>query len=136
MKDYNESGHSADWSFTVHGHDLQELFLNTSTAMIDMQRPIFSNSSSAAEEICIALEGVDRESLLVNWLNELIYIQDTKKVIPTDIRFLDLTENELVATIEAKKFSSIDKVIKAATYHQLIIDKTPSGYETTIVMDV
>jgi SHS2 domain-containing protein len=49
---------------------------------------------------------------------------------------LQLSRRRLKAVVKGWPTRNVYTVIKAATYHQLAIEKTAGGYAATIVLDV
>lgn len=138
MKRYEQVPHTADFAAKVYGRDLAELFENAAFAMFDMMADL--EGLGTGETIEIRVEAPDRESLLVAFLNELLYTAYIKQVIFTDFRVKNIQERELSAEARGGKIGAdnrrLQSEIKAATYHDLKIEKTDSGYEITVVFDV
>jgi SHS2 domain-containing protein len=84
----------------------------------------------------IKLEAIDRESLLVAWLEELLFGMEIRSVTYRDIRMQITGDTALEATIEELPLLSIAKPIKAVTYNELAIRPIQGGLEVTIVFDV
>lgn len=126
--------HTADLALRVYGRDLRELFANAAFAMFSQLADIEHIEAPISRQV--AVEGVDYESLLVNWLNELLYLHDTKREVYASFDIDELTPHRLKATVHGDKNQEIHTVIKGATYHDLAIAQTPEGYEATIVFDV
>lgn len=82
----------------------------------------------------------DSESLLVAFLSELIYFQEQENLgfSKFDIQILDASNNECrtSADMEGAPIQSVDKAVKAVTFHNLKISKTARGLEVEIVLDV
>jgi SHS2 domain-containing protein len=84
----------------------------------------------------VSVSGMDREALLVNWLNELLYLQDRDHQVffRFAIRHLDTTKLE--SEIAGMPAQNLDKLIKAATFHNLEITQTIDGWVAVVVVDV
>ena len=82
------------------------------------------------------LKEEDAETLLVSWLEELLYPLEVENAAVVDFQVEVLEKVQLKATIELKKIASIKKEIKAVTFNELDIRTVESGYETIIVCDV
>jgi SHS2 domain-containing protein len=82
----------------------------------------------------------DRDSLLVEWLNELIYLFDAKHILFNRFDIESLTHNELRATCYGEGFDpmkhKIKMGVKAATYHMLKLDKNSDGCKAQIILDI
>jgi len=80
-------------------------------------------------------EAPDVESLLVAFLSELVYYQEQEN-LTFDVFDLKVAGQWLRVRMEGAQLESVDKAIKAVTYHNLKIEKKTEGFETTIVFDV
>jgi SHS2 domain-containing protein len=135
---YEELPHTADWSLRIWAADITHLFVESAKGMnalsgirlADKQRVKCRFSTSAP----------DTESLLVSYLSELVFFAE-KDHLAFD-RFelsLDLENNQpchLSASMHGAPILSMDKSIKAVTYHNLHIQQTARGVEVEIVFDV
>jgi SHS2 domain-containing protein len=77
----------------------------------------------------------DTESLLVAFLSELVFAAEHEKMA-FDRFHIEISGKRLKAGMSAAPILSMDKAIKAVTYHNLQIQKTEQGYEVEIVFDV
>ncbi len=82
----------------------------------------------------ILMEAEDDESLLVSFLNELLYFSAKGRM--AENLTLIITHHKLDANISMLPKIGQLKDVKAATYNNLIIDKRGSGLETCIVFDI
>jgi SHS2 domain-containing protein len=82
----------------------------------------------------VTLEGRDFASLLVGFLDELIYLADTGSFIPDEAR-IELLEGGLSAALEGR-VTEIQPIVKAATYHQLEFRERDGAWEARVVLDV
>ena len=82
------------------------------------------------------MEGTDYESLLVNWLNELLYLHETRREAYSDFAITELSSQRMLAAVTGAPCTEAQMLIKAATYHGLSIAPTRSGYKATILFDV
>ena len=131
---YEEIEHTADWALCVRGHNLSDLFRNAAFGMLSLLdiEPAPGNTESRIFE----LKAEDTETLLVSWLEELLYPLEVENAAVVDFQVEVLEKVQLKATIELKKIASIKKEIKAVTFNELDIRTVDSGYETIIVFDV
>lgn len=140
MERYEEVSHTADLAARVFGKDLKDLFANAAFAMFDMmyQLSAISFKPSAKVEVKVQVEAPDTESLLISFLNEILYISYIKKVFLNEFKFSVFSGNSLEAVVSGipKNDTRSRHEIKAATYHDVKIRKTADGYETMVVFDV
>lgn len=132
---FEELEHTADVALRVYGSGLRELFVNAAEGMFHLVgdcehdvRPRFADR--------ISLEAPDRESLLIDWLNELLYLLETKNACYYVFDIRSLTATSLEALVGGNPLTSHKRAIKAATFHDLRISETREGFEVTIVLDV
>ena len=93
-------------------------------------------SAGTGETRRVEVAAGDYESLLVAWLQELLYFTESEELAFGEFHVESLTPTALRAEAAGGKSTRLDKVIKAVTYHNLSIRRTAEGYETTIVFDV
>ena len=132
---FEEVEHTADEALRIFGTNLTELFLSAASGLAHLMAADVSEISSDIEKN-IELNAIDAESLLVEWLEELAYWAESEMLVFTNIIIQKITTTYLQAKISGGKTSMLKKYIKAVTYHNLKIIKTPDGLEATVVFDV
>lgn len=132
---FEEIEHTADTALRFSGANLTELLLNAAAGMTYLMVADVSGISTDIEKF-IELEAIDAEDLLVDWLSELAYWAESEMVVFKRFRMKKVSARYLQAKISGGKASRLEKHIKAVTYHNLKIEKTPKGLEATVVFDV
>jgi SHS2 domain-containing protein len=84
----------------------------------------------------VRLEDWDRESLLVSWLNELLFLTEREGLLFVEFQFESLTDTTMVARIGGVPGSANKASIKAATFHDLALIREGDGWATVITFDV
>ena len=130
---FEEISHTADWSARVWADDLPSLFKESARAMNTLAGTRIGNG--ARRRTRFEAEGPDAESLLVAFLSELVYYQEQENLAFDEFE-LTMEDQRLKAEMEGAQIASSEKAIKAVTYHNLNIQRTNQGLETTIVFDV
>jgi SHS2 domain-containing protein len=133
MKRFEEIEHTADWAFRAYGRDLKELFENAAHALFALEGAAGNHATVARQ---VDVKGIDYESLLVNWLSELLFLQETRGETYSQFAVKNLTATALSATIQGVPSGPLNKFIKAITYHELKIEQTPEGWQATVIVDV
>ncbi len=133
---YQELDHTADWSFRAFGADLPQLFENAAYAVFALEGAPMEPGVAQEVERQVAVEGIDREALLVNWLSELLYLQESLRETYREFHVDQLSPTRLQARATAVRDGKIDKLVKAVTYHDLAITQTPTGWQAVLVVDV
>lgn len=131
---FEEISHTADWSVRVWAKDLPSLFTEAARAMNSLSGTEIGTGPRVRR--AFAVEGPDAESLLVAFLSELLYYQEQDHGLAFDVFDLRVASQWLKVEMEGAPLASSEKAIKAVTYHNLKIEQTNEGLETTIVFDV
>ena len=131
---FEEVEHTADWAYRVWGQTLAELFVQAARGLYALAGAQLAPAPEVVREI--HLKGIDNESLLVAWLNELLHLHDSEDLGCDRLEILELDGKTLSARVKGAPVRQWLKDIKAATYHNLAIRPTETGYEVTIVLDV
>jgi SHS2 domain-containing protein len=138
---FEELPHTADWAMRVTAPDLVSLFAESARGMNALAG--VKLAMSEAEELApgpkthrtLSLSAPDIESLLVTFLSELVYSAEQEH-LAFDGFDIKVEGNTLKGEISGAPIVSINKSIKAVTYHNLHIQRTAHGYEVEIVFDV
>ena len=131
---FEEIEHTADIAIRAWGRDLAELFANAAYGMAcQMADP---QDVPRTVERTIEVEAFDAETLLVSWLNELLYLNERDGDVFVEFKMEQVTPTHLRALARGGRPSYQVMGIKAATFHDLRIERTDAGYETTVVFDV
>lgn len=141
MKNYELIEHTADIGIRVKGDSLKELFKNAALAMFDIiaeKKSQATTHQSPATKIMVKQDADNLDELFINWLNELLSLSDTKEKVFCEFKFKSLDEHRLEAEVSGCDINDykINTEIKAATYHQLKIKQSNSGWEAEVIFDV
>ena len=137
-KNYELLEHTADIGIRVKGSGLEEIFVRSAAAIFDIIAQKKGFSFGGREKVKIEQAAGDLQELFVNWLNELLSLAATRRIIFYKFIIERLTDNGIIATAIGKGFKhyKINIEIKAATYHQLKIEKNASGWQAEVILDV
>lgn len=146
MLDYEIVPHTADLKIYAYGITFEELFRNALKGMFSSIKPrsasITYNDDTPTikqftTERAIAVHSTDRETLLIDFLSECLYLSDTHNEAYFDARFTTFDEAELSGTIFGVKIEGFEVVeIKAVTYHDLAFEQIDGVWRATIVFDI
>ena len=130
--------HTADIGFEAFGSTREETFANAARALIDLMVDL--DAIDPGEDISVRVEGADPESLLVNWLSELLYLHDAEGWLFRDFEIQNLRDDSLAAIARGEKFQrsrhQVKLQVKAITYHQLALERTPEGWRAQVYVDI
>ena len=128
--------HTADIGIAVRGEDLETFFRDAAKGLFAV---IYEGGVEGwPAEHTVRLEAPDPESLLVDWLSELLYLFDVKNFFFNDATFTALNATCLEARCAGTQLKSVlpGTEVKAITHHLLKIDRTARGYEANIYFDL
>jgi SHS2 domain-containing protein len=130
-----EVEHTADWSMRIRAQNMEGLLLNASQGMFQLMQ--IERGEQILSQGRLSATAHDREELLVTWLEELLFHIETRGVAVV-INEIALSDNQqhLEASVNEYAIASMEKEIKAVTYHGLRVIETASGMEATVVFDV
>jgi len=131
---FEELEHTADWALRVRGKDLADLLRNAAQGMLQLSGAVPQAGPRSRREL--RLDSLDRESLLVDFLQELLLGIEMRQVAYPEIEIHAATDSALSATLTEAPLQGVVKPIKAVTYNDLHIEESPQGLVTTIVFDV
>ncbi len=138
MKKCSEAGfvevaHTADWSLKVWAEDLGCLFAEAARGMYSLMEIQLARQPRLTETMHI--ESDDAESLLVSFLNELLYKMESRRLAFDQVS-VQVNILALEAQLEGAPVTFQKKEITAVTFHNLAIAQTEDRFEVTIVFDV
>lgn len=126
---YQRLEHIADTGFYVTAPSLERLYVNAALSLTDHFVPVGKLTSALSKKVSVEAE--NRERLLVNWLNEILFLFEKEKFLAGRIVCDFFDGKSLKATLWGESYDKIrhGKVseIKAVTYHQLEIGSTPDN---------
>ena len=128
--------HTADLKIQVYGEDKKELFLNAMLGMFGGAR-YETDAKSKKLKVKIKIKSVDLFSLLVDFLSEILYLVETKKLVFEKVKFQKFTDNEIEAILIGRPLKRMGVHIKGVTYHDLDIHQEKDGnWQATILFDI
>ena len=129
---YEWRSHTAEIELALAAGSEEEIFAEALEAFGRLIE-LADDGSAARHEI--ELVAHDRGALLVEWIDELIYLADTESFVPDRVEALELRPNGLRARL-AGRSTHFDPLVKAATWHDLRFERSDGGWEARIVLDV
>jgi SHS2 domain-containing protein len=127
--------HTADVRIHLRATSAPALFEEATRALgeVMLERP----SPGPAVTQPIVVRARDREALLAAWIDELIFLSETRKLVWVDARVDRVTGTEVQAVARGVEPAVLRTQVKAATLHGLRIRETETGgLEATLVLDV
>lgn len=133
---FEELGHTAEIGLRIQAGAPEELFACAAQAMFSLLRaPV--NPEQPPRVHHVQIDAHDGESLLVDWLNELLYLHETTGAIFDECTVLRWTLTHLEAEVRGRKPLATPSLhIKAVTYHQLAITADADGWTAQVYFDI
>lgn len=129
---YFEVPHTADIAIEVLADSLVNLFVNAAKGLYHILG--IQTGTGIRNSIRLEMEEMDVESLLVLFLNELLFHIEANQAAA---KFnLEIRSSKLLGNLEMENVDSWTREIKAVTYSELKIRKTDQGFRTKIVFDI
>jgi SHS2 domain-containing protein len=138
VKPFEIIDHTADIGIVAYGADIKQVFANAALGLFNLMADLDNLKEDVKREIELSAEDV--EVLLVEWLNELIYISEVEHIIFKRFEINELSNTQLKATCFGEKIKPgqhrLKREIKAATYHMLRLNKEDGSYKVQIIFDI
>lgn len=137
-RSFTVTAHTADIAVEVYGHNIRALFINAAHALYAITFDSSAFDGDTHREV--RLDSVDDDTLLVDWLNELIYLFDAERLAFGRFDILRHSPGQLVVRCEGRVIDDTCharvREVKAATYHGVRIDSAGDGLTATVIFDV
>ena len=138
MKRFEQIDHPSDIGLIAYGKSPEETLANAAYGMFSLMTDLNRVKSKVSFEINIKAD--DLESLLVQWLSELLYLYETKLILFNEFKINSLTKNKISATVLGESIEAgrhqIARHIKAVTYHQLTLKNMEGQWIVSVIFDV
>lgn len=128
--------HTADVGIRAWGREPAEAFAQAAAGLAELMGVRVPGPGAVRR---VRIEGEDPADLLVGFLNELLYLHETELAgfVRVDVR--ELSDRALEAEVELAPLGGpgAGVAVKAATYHQVAIERRPDGaVEVRVYVDV
>lgn len=136
MKGFEHLEHTADVGIRAWGRTIEECFEQATRGMLDI---LGAWRPGDGQQVSIAVGARDLGGLLVDWLSEVLYVHDARDAVITKVTVARVTDTEASGSVEAMPRGSAaleGTAVKAVTYHQLEVDRTPEGWTARVFLDV
>jgi SHS2 domain-containing protein len=130
--------HTADLGLRIRADNLEQLFAEAAEALFTA---IVEDLASVrpSQQVQIELPADEREYLLFDWLNELLYRYETEHLLFGRFEVkLDAAGLHGIAWGEPldRDRHSLSHEVKAITYHALKVEQTADGWLAELIVDI
>ena len=133
---YEVLEHTADIMFRVTGRTLAEAFAEAARAVCETMAP---GCTPGGVERRVEIEAPDRETLLADFLSEILYLSDAESIAFCSFE-VQIDGNRLTAACRGEEFSQEKhgggSEIKGISYSGLSINKEGERYVLEFIADV
>jgi SHS2 domain-containing protein len=140
MPRYEILPHPADGKFRAYGRTLAEAFGNAALATASLMWDWTTVPPRLA--VPVRVSGQDREQLLVKFLNELLYLFETRDFVLAAAEVVRVEPRDGAWTLEAvlrgddrTAGHEVHGIVKAATYNEMEITEN-GGFTLQVVVDM
>jgi len=128
--------HPADIRLEITASCKEDIFRGALEGMAYIIQPNVSQKSISKKEQ-IEIHSMDINTLLVDFLNEVLAKSDIYNSVFDSIKIEKLTDNSIKGIIKGRNVKEFSKEIKAATYHELNISQDKNGdWKAIILFDI
>jgi SHS2 domain-containing protein len=131
--------HTADAKFQAFGRTLEDAFANAALATASLMWEPEEIKNTVRHPVRVS--GLDLEQLLVRFLEEIIYLFETKMFLLREAEVVRIEKNDSGFTLEGV-FSgdssagyNLHGEVKAVTYNEMAIEKK-DGFTVQVVVDI
>ncbi len=136
MGAYEILEHTADVGLRARGPSLEDVFATATEGMMEIAGTWHPGQG---EELPLKVEAGDLAALLVEWLGEALYVQDSGGVSVAGVRVDRVEGSEAAGALIVRPFAgdpSEGVQIKAVTFHQLAVERVADGWTATVFFDI
>lgn len=127
--------HTSEVGLEVRAGSFGELLAESARGLASLLlREVSAEASGGTREFEVSSH--DREALLVDWLNELLFEAEVRLWIPLEFEILDVSDTRVRARARGVEVDLAPSIVKAATFHGLQVRETADGFEAEVIFDV
>jgi SHS2 domain-containing protein len=137
--DFEIIPYTADVGLRARGTNPAQAYANAARGLFSLITDLEKVRESIFRDVSVS--SPDKETLLVAWLNELIFFFDTEMLLFKRFEIGNWCENSLQARCYGEKIDrsrhELKRAIKSATYHKLKVEKLADNeYQVQVLLDV
>ena len=104
-------------------------------AVVAIAELLGGGTGAGAGTRTVEVEASDRAALLAAFVEELVFLAESDRLIATAARAVTLGDGRVRAEVEFEE-GDPPHLVKAVTYHRLAFEQGEGGYHATAVLDV
>ena len=135
---YETFEHTADLGLRVRAADLDSLFADAGRGLFSLMVANL-DAVGLVEEVSLGVVGDELDYLLFDWLNELLYIFETRRLVQVEFH-VHVSDGGVQATARGEPFDpsrhQSEHEVKAITYHELKVANEDSDWIAEVIVDI
>lgn len=135
--EYRFIEHTADVGIEVYSPTLEGVFETAGAALFDLIAP---GAAAPAGGRTVEAEGEEPEVLLVNLLNDLLLLFETEGLLFRSLKTRSLEGGRLVLDARCERLDpdgeGVETVVKAATFHDVILEEQARRWHALVYLDL
>ena len=127
--------HTSEVQLEVKAESLAGLAVEAGRALgLLMLRGTPAEVSGPARTLEVA--SIDRDALLVDWLNEILFVAETERWVPVEFEVEESSPTRLRAVARGVPVAEVPSSVKAATFHGLRVEEHDGSWRAEVIFDV
>jgi SHS2 domain-containing protein len=138
VKDYAFFDHTADIGIRAEAGSLAELFVRLARGLTEL---LVEDSPLVPQQVRrIALSAPEAETLLLRWLQEVLFWFSTERFVPVAYALSEVTPTTLRGEVRGEVFDPARHVqgreVKAVTRHLLQVRQVDGQWQGQVIVDI
>jgi SHS2 domain-containing protein len=125
--------HTAELELRVEAASPEEVFADATAALGELLGE--GSAGAVAQAVAVEVVAFDAPALLAEYLEELVFLAETRGFVPDRLAELEVAGESLRAVVEGR-LGAAPPVVKAVTYHRLSMAPRDGRWHATVVLDV
>jgi len=129
--------HATDFTVEMRGHSAADLFRLGAWTLARLQVSEWPEEGSVKDVVELESDGWD--DLLVNWMNQLLFLSEKHRAMWTEVEFSRIQETGIAAVIKGKPWperAEAVREIKSAAYSGLELVPGPSLWLARVTLEL
>jgi len=127
--------HTSEIVLRLHATTFPDLIAEAAHGFADLvPERLLGAAEGASRDVSVS--ATDRAAALVGWLNELVYLAEVERWVPTDVERVAEVPSGLRVRATGRRLTESFALVKAATLHGAVLRESPDGFRGEVTLDV
>jgi len=128
--------HTGEVRLELAAPSCEQLFAEAGRALAELMLGEVTEPGASAPTRAVEVHARDRAALLVEALNELVFLSETSKQVLTQFDVTLVDETGVWAQVTGVAPEALKTAVKAATLHGVSVERSEGGWRASVVLDV